>query len=124
MPFAPPPSPPTAAVLPFDRRRLAALRGAAAMSRAQSVVVLEIGQRIRTRRRSLGATLTEIGRRAGISYQQVQRFECGETQISAAMVWRLAEALGVSVHHLFGEATAPEPGPSDDRPGSARPETG
>ena len=94
------------------------------MSRAHALVTLENGARIRRRRRSLGATLTEIGRRAGISYQQLQRFESGETQISAAMVWRLAEALGVSVHHLFGETTAPEPGASDDRPGSARPEAG
>lgn len=124
MPFAPTPFSLTAAVLPFDRRRLAALRGEAAVNPAQSVMALEIGKRLRRRRRQLGATLTEIGRRAGVSYQQVQRFECGETQISAAMVWRLAEALGVSVHYLFGETTTPEPGPSDDRPGSAPPEAG
>ena len=103
-------------MLPFDRGRLAALRGAAALNRAQSFVALEIGQRLRRRRRQLGATLTEIARRAGVSYQQVQRFECGETQISAAMVWRLAEALGVTVPYLFGETTAPEPEPEPNRP--------
>ena len=123
MPFAPPPSSPAVAVLPFDRGRLAALRGAAALNRAQSFVALEIGQRLRRRRRHLGATLTEIARRAGVSYQQVQRFECGETQISAAMVWRLAEALSVSVPYLFGETTTPEPEPN--RPANpASPEGG
>lgn len=124
MPFAPTPSLPAAPVHALVRGRYAIRRGEVGMSRAHALVTLEIGARIRRRRRSLGATLTEIGRRAGISYQQLQRFECGETQISAAMVWRLAEALGVSVHHLFGETTAPEPGPSEGRPGSARPEAG
>ncbi len=60
-----------------------------------------LGRRLRWRRLDLDATQKEVGLRAGISYQQVQRFEGGLTRISAAMLWRLANALDVSVAYLF-----------------------
>jgi DNA-binding XRE family transcriptional regulator len=63
---------------------------------------LAIGRRLRQRRRELGATQKEIGRRTGISYQQIQRFENGALRLSAAMLWKLAVALDVSVTYLFG----------------------
>ncbi len=61
-----------------------------------------IGRRLRQRRRDLRLTQKELGRRAGISYQQVQRYENGALRISAAMVWKLSVALDVSIPHLFG----------------------
>ena len=63
---------------------------------------IAIGRRLRTRRRELRVTQKEIGRRAGVSYQQIQRFETGALRISAAMIWRLSIALDVSVTELFG----------------------
>lgn len=63
---------------------------------------LTIGRRIRERRREIAASQKEIGRRAGVSYQQIQRFESGAMRISAAMIWKLANALDVSVPYLFG----------------------
>jgi DNA-binding XRE family transcriptional regulator len=65
-------------------------------------ISLTIGRRLRQRRRELCATQKEIGRRAGVSYQQVQRYETGALRISAAMIWKLANALDVSVPYLFG----------------------
>jgi len=103
------------------------LRGEATVSPADQAVALEIGRRLRRRRRHMGATLSEIGRRAGVSYQQLQRLECGETQISAAMVWRLAGALGVTVDDLFGEPPAPTPNTAaanDDSRGPQPPAAG
>jgi DNA-binding XRE family transcriptional regulator len=69
--------------------------------RAEDIGVA-IGRRLRARRRELRVTQKEIGRRAGVSYQQVQRYETGALRISAAMIWRLAIALDVSVPYLFG----------------------
>jgi DNA-binding XRE family transcriptional regulator len=63
---------------------------------------IAIGRRLRQRRRELRLTQKELGQRAGISYQQVQRYENGALRISAAMVWKLSIALDVSVPHLFG----------------------
>ncbi|WP_394760553.1 helix-turn-helix domain-containing protein [Phenylobacterium sp.] len=125
MPFAPrPATPPPSTVLPFDRKRFELGAFEPAMSQAGDAVARAIGKRIRRRRRELGATLAEIARRAGVSYQQVQRFECGETQISAAMVWKLAAALGVGVHDLFGEDGPAGPSPSGKTHRSAPPAAG
>jgi DNA-binding XRE family transcriptional regulator len=63
---------------------------------------IAIGRRLRARRRELRVTQKEVGRRAGVSYQQVQRYETGALRISAAMIWKLAIALDVSVPELFG----------------------
>jgi DNA-binding XRE family transcriptional regulator len=63
---------------------------------------IAIGRRLRARRRELSVTQKEVGRRAGVSYQQVQRYETGAMRISAAMIWKLAIALDVSVPYLFG----------------------
>lgn len=103
-----PSAPRESTVLPFDTKQFLSPREPG-MTPKNGAVALEIGKRLRRQRRHLGVTLSEIGRRAGVTHQQVQRFECGETQISAAMVWRLAEALGVSVHYLFGETATPRP---------------
>jgi DNA-binding XRE family transcriptional regulator len=63
---------------------------------------IAIGRRLRARRRELGVTQKEVGRRAGVSYQQVQRYETGALRISAAMIWKLSIALDVGVPELFG----------------------
>jgi DNA-binding XRE family transcriptional regulator len=69
--------------------------------RAEDIGVA-VGRRLRERRRELSVTQKEVGRRAGVSYQQVQRYETGALRISAAMIWKLAIALDVSVPYLFG----------------------
>ena len=51
----------------------------------------------------MGATQQDIGRLLGIPYQQLQRYELAETRISAAMVWKVAQALGVTAPFLMGE---------------------
>ena len=65
-------------------------------------ISLIIGRRLRQRRREISATQKEIARRAGVTYQQVQRYEAGAMRISAAMIWKLAGALEVGVPYLFG----------------------
>jgi DNA-binding XRE family transcriptional regulator len=65
-------------------------------------ISLTIGRRLRQRRREICATQKEIGQRAGVTYQQVQRYEAGAQRISAAMIWKLAGALGVGIPYLFG----------------------
>ena len=76
---------------------------ASAVWRGQSEDICQtIGRRLRQRRREIGATQKEIGRRAGVSYQQVQRYEGGAQRISAAMIWKLAGALDIGIPYLFG----------------------
>jgi transcriptional regulator with XRE-family HTH domain len=69
--------------------------------------------RLRLRRRLLDLTQTELASVCGVSFQQIQKYESGSNHISAAMLWRLAGALGVNTQYFYeglaryGEASAP-----------------
>ena len=60
-----------------------------------------LGRRLRSRRRLLGLTQTEVGRACGISFQQIEKYENAGSQISAAMLWRLSQVLEVPVGYFF-----------------------
>ena len=69
---------------------------------------LQLGRRIRHRRRSLQITQAELGKRCGISFQQVQKYECAANAPSAARLIMMAEALDVPLTYFAD-------GLSDDR---------
>lgn len=60
-----------------------------------------VGQRLRALRRARRLPLIELGRRVGVSYQQMQKYERGHNRISASQLWRLAAALNVEIGALF-----------------------
>jgi transcriptional regulator with XRE-family HTH domain len=62
---------------------------------------LHIGKRLRARRRLLGLTQGDLGRRIGVRFQQIQKYECAANRTSASTLWRLAIALGVTVHYFY-----------------------
>lgn len=70
-----------------------------------SAVNLTIGKRLRARRRMLNLTQAQLGDRVGVRFQQIQKYEVAANQISAARLWQLAEALGVSPGYFFPEIT-------------------
>jgi transcriptional regulator with XRE-family HTH domain len=80
-----------------------------------------IGRRLRSRRRALDLTQADVGRRCGVSPQQIQKYEAG-APVSAARLWALAEALEVPVASFFeGVARAPaDIANSTDRPVAGR----
>ena len=62
-----------------------------------------VGARIRTRRRSLGLSQTELAEALGITFQQVQKYERGANRVSASMLVRIATRLDTTVGALVGE---------------------
>lgn len=68
---------------------------------------LELGRRLRNRRRLMGMTLQDVGERAGVRMQQVQKYEAGVNKVSAVMLWKLSRALGVPPAYFF-DGLAPE----------------
>jgi len=60
-----------------------------------------VGQKIRTRRVSLGLTQQDLATALGITFQQVQKYENGKNRVSASTLFRLSFALGVGVSHFF-----------------------
>jgi transcriptional regulator with XRE-family HTH domain len=73
-------------------------------------VDVQLGRRLRSRRRLLGLTQQELGAACGVRFQQIQKYECAANRMSASVLWRLASALGVDVRYFFdGLPTGAEP---------------
>jgi len=64
---------------------------------------LFIGARLRTRRRQLGLSQSELAERLGVSFQQVQKYERGANRVAASTLLIAAQALNVGVSWLVGE---------------------
>ena len=67
---------------------------------------LHLGRRLRRRRRLLGLTQQQLGDRAGVRFQQIQKYECGANRLSAARLWELAEALETPVTYFYDGLSA------------------
>jgi transcriptional regulator with XRE-family HTH domain len=66
----------------------------------------QIGQRLRSRRRLLGLTQTQVANNLGVCFQQIHKYEAGNVTISAGMLWRVAQVLEVDVPYFFEGLTS------------------
>ena len=64
---------------------------------------LAIGARIRTRRRQLGLSQSDLADKLGVSFQQVQKYERGSNRVAASTLLAAAGALSTTVAWLVGE---------------------
>ncbi len=62
---------------------------------------MHIARRLRRRRRLLGMTQQELGKRVGVRFQQIQKYESAANRINAEMLWKLSRALGVPVGYFY-----------------------
>ena len=62
---------------------------------------MEIGARIRRRRRSLGLTQQDLALATGVSYQQIQKYERGTNRVSASRLFLISKALETSPNSFF-----------------------
>jgi len=69
---------------------------------------VEVGRRIRIQRTSRGISQTDLGKKIGVTFQQVQKYEKGINRVGASRLTRIAKVLGVPVSTFFGgpEGTA------------------
>lgn len=56
-----------------------------------------IGEKLRQMRRYLGLSQMELAERVGISFQQIQKYEKGITNISVTRLRQVSEALGTNI---------------------------
>ncbi len=49
----------------------------------------------------LGMTQQQLGDKAGIRFQQIQKYESGTNRISASRMWDIAAIMGVPVSFFF-----------------------
>ena len=65
---------------------------------------IDVGARLRIRRKQLSISQSTLGEHLGVTFQQVQKYERGANRISASMLVRAAEKLHMTVAELVGEA--------------------
>ena len=69
--------------------------------RSPDPIDIHVGTRIRTQRRLLRMTQTQLAEQLGITFQQVQTYEKGINRIGSGRLARLAEVLGVEITFFF-----------------------
>jgi transcriptional regulator with XRE-family HTH domain len=69
--------------------------------RGTTAVDTHIGQKIRARRILLGLSQTELADAAGISFQQIQKYEKGTNRVGAGRLQQFSDALGVPPSYFF-----------------------
>lgn len=71
----------------------------------------ETGALIRKLRRIHGLTQMGLAERMGVSYQQIQKYEYGRSELTISRLWQIAGALDVPVGTLVpgADGTVPEP---------------
>jgi transcriptional regulator with XRE-family HTH domain len=73
----------------------------AASDRKASAVDFHVGARVRIRRQELGLTQAELAGQLGLTFQQLYKYERGESRIAAGRLFELACALGVEPGWFF-----------------------
>lgn len=62
-----------------------------------------VAKRMRSRRGLLGMSQEELAKRLGITAQQIQKYEAGETRISASRLFAIGQQLGIPISWFFEE---------------------
>lgn len=60
-----------------------------------------LGVRVAELRRAAGLTQVELAKSSAVHFMTISRLERGTQNVSVAVVWRLAHALGVEVSNLL-----------------------
>lgn len=64
-----------------------------------------IGRRMKARRRLMGLTQQQLADGCGVTFQQIQKYECAACRISAQMLWKLSSRLEVDIGYFFDGVT-------------------
>jgi transcriptional regulator with XRE-family HTH domain len=75
-------------------------------SREATELDTQIGERIRIRRRQLNMTQTELAKKLGLAFQQVQKYENGGNRVPASRLPYVAAALDVNLGYFYGHDDA------------------
>jgi transcriptional regulator with XRE-family HTH domain len=67
---------------------------------------IEVGRRVRAARHLRGFTQLELGKKVGVKFQQIQKYETGANRISCSRIVLIAEALNVPATDFLSEIVA------------------
>ncbi len=64
-------------------------------------VDVHVGGRVKARRTLIGMSQKELGKRVGLTFQQIQKYENGMNRIAASRLWRFSLILGRPISWFF-----------------------
>jgi transcriptional regulator with XRE-family HTH domain len=79
------------------------------MSRERTHVDELVGQNVRIHRLDAGLSQTELRKRIGVTFQQVQKYENGANRVGSGRLFKIAGVLNVPVSMLFAGADQVDP---------------
>lgn len=71
------------------------------MPKVAHAIDVEVGARIRSRRRVLAMSQSKLGAALGLTFQQVQKYERGTNRVGASRLQNIANILNVPVSYFF-----------------------
>jgi transcriptional regulator with XRE-family HTH domain len=72
-----------------------------ASPRSATAIDAYIGARMRERRIALSMTQADLSNVLGVTFQQLQKYEKGVNRVSAARLFDICKALGLSLSSMF-----------------------
>jgi transcriptional regulator with XRE-family HTH domain len=69
---------------------------------------IAIGKKIKQLRQQLGLTQGQLAEKINVSYQQIQKYEKGESELSLSRFLEIAAVLNISPHSLLDSLTGLE----------------
>lgn len=60
-----------------------------------------VGRRVKTLRVLRGMSQEELGKRVGLTFQQIQKYERGANRMGASRLWEFSSILGIPVEWFF-----------------------
>lgn len=68
---------------------------------AEALVDRHVGKCIKSYRLHAGLTQSVLAGRLGITHQQLQKYERGESRVSASRLWSVAKVLNIEISQFF-----------------------
>lgn len=66
-------------------------------------VDIYVGLRLRMRRNLVGLSQGQLGKSLGLTFQQIQKYECGVNRMGSSRLYQIAKILSVPVMYFFEE---------------------
>jgi transcriptional regulator with XRE-family HTH domain len=76
-----------------------------ATPRSATAIDAYIGARMRERRVALSMSQADLSKELGVTFQQIQKYEKGVNRVSAARLFDICKALGLSLSSMFERDT-------------------
>ena len=85
-------------------------------ARSPNQTDVHIGRRIKMQRLALGLSQTDVAKRLGITFQQIQKYERGINRVGAGRLLEMANLLSVTPAFFFEDSPRLKPGQSEETP--------